>query len=393
MNMLITNVRLIPELSGGVAADNASVFIENGLISAVHTSAPEGYDDDVFDGKGMTLIPGLIDAHTHIAGLRNYSRSDLNDPMQYFTKACMLAKRYLDYGFTTIRDCGTALRVNSAVRDAIDSGLFTGPHIISCGRIIEPTEESENSEIREMYVCVDSPDEARKAVRAELAEQADFIKIMASGSALDRHGIPDQPIMTEDECRTIVETAKMKKSYVAAHAHGDGAIRMCAELGVRTIEHASFISEKTVEVLLAKENCWLIPTVSAMYQNPETTSPEYMFLVKKLADMMELSSVCLNRAYKAGVKMGFGTDSCPGMDQYERGLEFSLRRDVFGFYDLDILLQATKYSAEALGIDDKTGEIKPGLRADLVLVDGKPDEDIKALCKKPAAVFVSGRLV
>lgn len=391
--MLITNVRLVPELSGGIASDNASVLIGDGVISSVHTDTPEIYSGEVFDGKGMTLIPGLIDAHTHIAGLRNYSRSDIKDPMRYFTNACMMAKRYLEYGFTTIRDCGTALRVNSAVRDAIDRGLFEGPHIISCGHILEPTEESENSEIREMYVCVDSPDEARKAVRSELAEQADFIKIMASGSALDRHGIPDQPIMTEDECRTIVEAARMKKSYVAAHAHGDGAIRMCAELGVRTIEHASFISEKTVEVLLAKENCWLIPTVSAMYQNPETTSPEYMFLVKKLADMMELSSACLNRAYKAGAKMGFGTDSCPGMDQYEKGLEFSLRRDVFGFSDLDILLQATGNNAEALGVENEAGAIKPGLRADLVLVDGKPDEDIKALCRKPAAVFVSGQKV
>ena len=391
--MLITNVRLVPALTGGIASESGSVLVTDGKISAIHPVALNRYDEEILDGRGMTLIPGLIDAHTHIAGLRNYSRSDLYQPMRYFTNACLMARRYLDYGFTTIRDCGTALRVNSAVRDAISKGLFAGPRIISCGQILEPTEESENSEIREMYVCVDSPDEARKAVRSELAEQADFIKIMASGSALDRHGIPDQPIMTEDECRSIVEAAKLKKSYVAAHAHGDGAIRMCIELGVRTIEHASFISEKTVEALLQKENCYLIPTVSAMYQNPETTSPEYMFLVDKLAEMMKLSSVCLSRAYSAGAKMGFGTDSCPGMDQYEQGLEFSLRKDVFGFSDLDILLQATKYSAEALGIENEVGEIRPGLQADLLLVDGNPDEEINVLCERPRAVLVSGKRV
>ncbi len=391
--MLIQNVRLLPALSGGTAAENGAVRVENGLITGVSAQPLRaGHGETVVDGGGRTLLPGLIDAHTHMACLRGYDSSQLRDPMHFFTRTCFMAKRYLDYGFTTIRDCGVPLRVNTAVRDAIESGLFMGPRVLSCGLILSPTEVPEDDPINDMYVWIDSADTARRAARKELAQQADFVKVMASGSAMHKHGIPVQPILTEEELRAAVEAAALKGSYVAAHAHGDGAIRLCAETGVHTIEHASYIGAETIAA--AKERgCWLIPTVSAMYQNPETTGEEYRYLIEKLAKMLETSAGCLHAAYAAGVPMGFGTDSCPGMDQYERGLEFRLRGEVCGMANMDILLQATKNNAAALGLSDVTGEIREGLSADLILVDGRPDEDLSCMYRRPSAVFVRGKML
>lgn len=401
--MLIRNVRLIGALSGGIDAEHGAVRMEQGRIVQVYGDAegPElSAGEAAFDGGGRTLLPGLIDAHTHLSGLRDYDVGQLRNPMRYLTTTGLMAQRYLDYGFTTIRDCGTPLRVNSEVRDAIGRGLFRGPRILSCGLIIEPTEEESDSPISGMYSCADSPDEARKAVRQEIAEQADFVKIMASGSALDRHGIPDQPIMTEPECRAIVEAAAMKHTDVAAHAHSDAAIRMCIETGVHTIEHASFISEGTLGRLKAENTgrnpedlVWLVPTVSAMYQNPETTAPEWMFLVRKLLDMLEISSKCLRRAYEGGAPMAFGTDSCPGMDQYEQGIEFRFRSEKCGFSNMEILKQATVNSAQALRLGDETGSIRQGLAADLILVDGKPDMDLSVMYRRPDHVWLAGEQV
>ena len=356
-------------------------------------TAPSDYTGDSIDGNGMTILPGLIDAHTHIACLRRYDNAQLRNPMKFFTSTCFSTQRYLDYGFTTIRDCGVPLRVNIAVRDAVDAGLFTGPRIIACGLILSPTETPEDDFLTGIYENVDGTNSARRAVRRELAEGAEFIKVMASGSGLQKSGIPEQPIITEPELSVMVEAAAMKGSYVAAHAHGDGAIRLCVETGVRTIEHASYISDETLSELLKRDSCWIIPTVSAMYQNPETTSEEYMYLVKKLDDMLKKSSVCLKKAYEAGARLGFGTDSCPGMDQYEQGMEFRMRHELCGMSNIDILLQATKYNAQALGIDGETGQIIAGLSADLILVDGHPDEDISMMYKKPVGVFTRGKKV
>ena len=392
--MLLNHVRLIGELSGGVVTEDGAAEIKGGRVHRVFdrsvTGEPEGFDDEIIDCGGKTLLPGLMDAHTHLIGIRYFTSEMMRDPMKLFMKTAEVSKRYLDYGFTTLRDCGTPLRVANYVRDAFASGLMTGPKVISSGHIISPTEIEEADNIYNMYKWVDGTDEVRKAVRKELAEHADFIKIMSSGSAFHKQGIPVQPIITEEEINTAVEAAALKGAYVAAHAHGDGAIRLSVESGVRTIEHASFISDETIEVLMGTRDCYLIPTLSAMYQNPAQTPPEMEFLLEKLKNMLEISSKRIQKAYEAGAKLGFGTDSTVGMDQYEEGIEFRFRSRLCGMKPVDILLQATKYNAEIMGIADETGEIKEGLAADLILVDGKPDQDISAMYHKPEMVFLDG---
>lgn len=390
------NCRLIEELSGGICSENGAVLIEDGKIRAVYDkSAPDNYPDaERMDCKKKTLIPGLIDAHTHLTGLRNFSVEQLKDPMKFFYQTVLFAEKYLDYGFTTIRDCGSFMRAANKVRDAFAEGLGDGPRILSGGLILMPTEDKEDDPLYDMYVHADGADAWAKAARKELAEQADFVKIMASGSALDRYGVPKQAIIMKEELHMAAEVARKKHSYVAAHAHADEAIAMCVDEQIRTIEHASFISRETTEKLENTPDVWLIPTVSAFYQNPDTTPEEYQYLIKKLRDMLEISATCLR--YACGLLpdlIGFGTDSCPGMDQYEKGIEFIYRQDILGMSPVEILKQATVNNAAAIGLKGEIGEIRTGMEADLVLIDGKPDEDIRCLCKRPSAVWKSGKQV
>ena len=384
--------RLIPELSGSVGSENGSVLLEDGKIQGVwETSSPEAHQEAAgVDCQGKTLLPGFLDVHTHLTGLRGFGPEQLKDPMKFFYKTLLFAESYLDYGFTTIRDCGAFLRVANKVRDAFAEGLGTGPRVLAGGLILMPTEDKEDDPIYDMYVHADGAEEWRRAARKELAEQADFVKIMASGSAFDRYGIPKQAILTREELQAAVDVARRKHSYIAAHAHADEVIRMCVEEQARTIEHASFIGTKSISLLKETKDVWLVPTVAAFYQNPDTTPPQYQYLIQKLKDMLAISAGCLKEAYEAGCPMAFGTDSCPGMDQYEKGIEFQYRYEICGVKPLDILKQATVESARALGIEKETGEIKAGLDGDLVLINGKPETDISCLYGKPEAVWRAG---
>ena len=394
--MLLQNCRLVGALSGGVSGESCWVRIDKDRITGIGTGSAEPVvGEEVFDCGGKTLLPGLMDIHTHMNGLVGFRPRDVEDPMGLFVNTAGIVRRYLDYGFTTIRDAGGCLRVNNHIRDAVEQGLIEGPRVISCVLILEPPETQIVGNWYPLYREASGAEEFRAAARRELAETGEFIKIMASGSALQKTGIPTQPIMIEDEIRACVEIASLKGTYVAAHAHSSGSIKSCIRAGVRTIEHASFIDDEGIGMLLDSENCYLVPTYAAFYQNEEATrGTPYEYLIEKLKSMLHLSVGQIRKVYEAGVKkMGFGTDSSVGMDQYEQGVEFRYRKELCGMSDLDILMQATVYNAEIVGLEKETGSIREGLCADLILVDGHPDEDISAMYHKPAAVWAKGKKV
>lgn len=394
--MLLKNCRLISELSDGISGDCCWVRIENDWITGAGADPVSPLlGEKVFDCGGKTLLPGLMDIHTHMNGLVGFRPRDVEDPMGLFVNTAGIVRRYLDYGFTTIRDAGGCLRVNNHIRNAIEQGLIEGPRVISCGLILEPPETQRVDNWYPLYQEASGAEGFRAAARRELAETGEFIKIMASGSALQKTGIPTQPIMTEDEIRACVEIATLKGTYVAAHAHSSGSIKSCIRAGVRTIEHASFIDDEGIDMLLQSRGCYLVPTYAAFYQNEEATrGTPYEYLIEKLKSMLALSVGQIAKVYAAGVKkLGFGTDSGVGMDQYEQGIEFRYRKELCGMSDLDILMQATVYNAEILGIADQVGTIKEGYCADLILVDGCPDKDISAVYKKPEAVWAKGKKV
>ena len=197
--------------------------------------------------------------------------------------------------------------------------------------------------------------------------------------------------MTFAEIRTAVETAAANGLYVAAHCHADQAIQDCIRAGVHTIEHATYLSRQTIEMLREAPNTYLVPTLAAMYVS-QTDPEERAFWLARLMPMLESCSAAIELAYKAGEKLGFGTDSTPLSPQYEHGVEFRFRREYCHMEPVDILLQATRYNAEIAGIGDKVGTIKAGLQADLILVDGDPTEDLTVMYKRPAKVWKKGVL-
>ncbi len=385
--MLLTNCRILPGLSPFSQAALADIEIENGKIRSVRPAGSVQISGERIDCGGRTLLPGLIDLHTHMTLLGGVGAGREDDPMRLFMDAARQAARYLDYGFTTVRDCGSMHRAASYVRDAINEGLFDGPTVLSCGRIVEPSVEKPDT----MMNLADGVDGFRRGVREEVAAKADFIKIYNSGSAFSRSTRTGQPIMEPAEVQKAVETARANGLYVAAHCHADSAIRDCILCGVKTIEHATYIQPETLELLDGSRDCYLVPTFAAMFIS-QTDPAERAAWERLLNPMLEKCVEGIGLAYRTGKKLGFGTDSAPGGPQYEQGAEFTMRRELCGIADMDILLQATKYNAEIAGLTD-VGEIREGMTADLILVDGNPDEDIALMGKKPVKVWKSGKLV
>lgn len=385
--MLLTNCRVLPSMSPFTQATLADVEIEEGKIKTVKPAQSTQASGSCIDCGGKTLLPGLIDLHTHITVLCGVGVGHEDDHMRLFIDAAKQAARYLDYGFTTIRDCGSPHRVANYIRDAIAEGLFDGPQILSCGKIVEPSVERPD----EIINPADGVDGFRRCVREEVAAKADFIKIYNSGSAFSRSTRTDYPIMELEEVQKAVETARVNGLYVAAHCHADSAIRDCILSGVKTIEHATYIRPKTVELLDRARDCYLVPTFAALYIS-QTDPAERMAWERLLNPMLEKCVEGIGLAYRAGKKLGFGTDSAPGGPQYEKGVEFTMRRELCGMKNLDILLQATKYSAEIAGLNN-LGDIQEGMTADLILVDGNPDEDISIMGRKPLKVWKNGNLI
>lgn len=389
--MILTNCRLIPELSGGVDTRCGSVEVMDGKITSVNALPSE--DASAFDCGGATLIPGLIDAHTHVTTLGGVGVGKEHDPQAVLVDALECARAFLDYGFTTIRECGSIHRAGNYVRDAVNRGVITGPRVISCGRQVSTSADTPKSDAARAGInFADGEADTRRAVREECVNLADFIKIYASGSAYLPTGVPKHPIMDCDEIGAAVHAASSCGVYVAAHCHADSAIRDCVRAGVKTIEHATYLGGETLKLVLDTPGCALVPTFSAMFVSQ--TDPELKaFWEARLAPMLTSCTESIAAAYRAGAVIGFGTDSNAVMTQYKHGIEFKMRLELVGMSPIDILKQATVVNAAILGFAGKIGEVKSGLEADLVLLKADPREDFSVMYAVPEHVWKAGALV
>lgn len=390
--LVLKNSRLVGQLTEGVSLTMGNVWIENSIITAItppDAVIPEGAE--VVNIAGKTLLPGFFDLHTHLYFKHeNIHALAATSTAESVFDCIESAQTKLAYGYTTLRDCGSTFNTAIATRDAVARGVIAGPRILASGRCITPTTNG-NDAFGSLYQEIDDPAQARRIVRKELSMGADFIKYMATGSVLNPGGIPGAMITSCEELRALVSAAKEMNTYVACHCHGKEAILLCAECGVRTIEHATYIDQECIDKLLELGLSALIPTFAITYELRDEIVGGITPRVKKLIEGVIENMLANNaRAYRQGVPMGWGTDIDLEGFKLAPFLEFQARRDM-GMTPLEILKQATIESARIVGLDSITGSVKVGKEADLIVLPGRPEERYEDLTVKPELIFARGK--
>jgi len=374
---------------------NPVVVVQGGRIASVGANAAIPSGAKVVDLGSLTLLPGLIDAHTHL--LQNY-RGEFggDDPNMILTVTTMstakrallgakMGREDLEAGITTVRDLGNSgFGGDVALRDAINAGWVTGPRIRAATRAISAaggqfgTVQPETQKIIEQeYAVVSTVDEARRAVRQAFYDGADLIKVIVNTGPR---------VVSLDEMNAIVEEAHRVGRTVAAHAIGDTATRIAAEAGVTSIEHAYTIPDEVLR-MMAQKGIYLVATdypaefyVSAF---ASSLTPEQQRRQREGATQFAKSNADrLMRAVRAGVRVAFGSDEYYDVAGRSRGQSSLLTLQAYqeaGMSPLEVLRTATVNSAALLGWGDRIGSIEAGRLADIIAVDGDPLKDVKDL--------------
>jgi imidazolonepropionase-like amidohydrolase len=389
---LIHAGRVIDGISS-TAMTNQTVVVDQGKIIAIESGfrAPAA-GDRVIDLKQGTLLPGLFDMHVHLTS--EYSK---NSELEGFKKnegdvaidGVVYAERTLLAGFTTVRDLGDSYRASIPLRNAINSGKVPGPRIVAAGKSIASTgghADPTNGWARKFPAnpgpedgVINSVEDARKAVRQRYKDGSDTIKITATGGVLSiaKNGL--NPQMTEEEIRAVVTTARDYGFKVAAHAHGAEGIKRAVRGGVDTIEHGTFMDDEGIK-LMKERGTFYVPTISAgRWVYDQAQDPNYFPPIvrpKALAVGPQIQGT-FAKAYKAGVKILFGTDTGVGKHG-DNAREFKLMVDG-GMPPMEAIRVATSAPAKFLELDDKVGSIAVGKLGELVGVPGNPLEDITVM--------------
>ncbi|MDT9598744.1 metal-dependent hydrolase family protein [Sphingosinicella rhizophila] len=370
-----------------------SLLIEGSRIKSVASGfidPPDGAS--LVDLSDKFVLPGLIDCHVHLTGQFGpkvfLEMVQDSEPKTGF-KAAHYAALTLGAGFTTVRDVGAfgSPDIIFALRDAIADGLVDGPRILCVGMILGPT--GGHGQVfpyrEEVCACVhstagrcDGVDACRRAVRQQVAFGADAIKFVATGGVLtDTKTGLDQQFFRE-EIESIIETAHALGRPVAAHAHSAAGINAALEAGVDSIEHGSFLDDRSIELFLEK-GAFHVPTLIAgmaaleMSRGPTMSSAQ----ADKARQVAAEIKNALGRSYKAGVRIAFGTDAAVAPHGIN-GREFGLMAEA-GMSAKDCLVAATLNAAELLGIADEVGTLEAGKSADIIAVDASPLEDVTIL--------------
>ena len=354
------------------------------------------------DLSNQTCLPGLIDSHTHLSnqfGPTTYTDDFHWEIADYAVRSTVYARRTLLAGFTTVRNLGDRANEVAALRNAINAGVVPGPRIYTSGRPIGSTgghadhtdgyRDDLAGDPGPVEGIINSPEDAIKAVRMHYKKGDDVIKIMPSGGVLDQSSSGDNAQMTLDEIKAVVSTAHDYGFSVAAHAHGAEAIRRAVIGGVDSIEHGTFMDEADMK-LMKEHGTWYVPTIIAGdYVAHKASIPGFYppAVAAKAAAIGPLILGTAGRAYKAGVKIAFGTDA--GVYPHgENAHEFELMVQV-GMPPMFVIQSATTHAAELLKHDKDIGSVTAGKFADLVAVPGNPIDDI-SLMKQVSFVMKEG---
>jgi imidazolonepropionase-like amidohydrolase len=389
---LIHAGRLIDGVSDRPGSE-VTIRIEGERIVAVERGFTAGSDGDtVIDLREQTVLPGLMDMHTHLTG--EYSedsrlRGFIMNEADYAFDAAKYAKRTLEAGFTVVRNLGDGFNVSVALRKAIEAGDVPGPMIVTAAKGLSSTGghgDPTNGWASHIMGdpgpkegVVNSVEDARKAVRQRYKDGADWIKITSTGGVLSVAKSGQNPQFTDEELLAIVETARDYDMRVAAHAHGTEGMKRAVIAGVASIEHGTYMDDEVMQLM--KENgTWYVPTILAGKWVAEKSRIDGFFpeLVRpKAAAIGPIIQDTFARAYKAGVPIVFGTDS--GVSAHgDNAQEFALMV-AGGMPPMEAIQSATSVAAEFLGIFDTHGSIEAGKMADIVAVPGNPLDDIRAM--------------
>ncbi|WP_266156472.1 metal-dependent hydrolase family protein [Dyella silvatica] len=399
---LLHCARLLDTATGKLLGES-TVIVQSGRIKEVRAGAvdPKPYQQAASAAGGnfsyrdlpdATCLPGLIDAHTHLTmetSPTGYTDQFRWNTADYAIRSVNYARRTLLAGFTSVRNLGDNDNESIALRNAINAGLVPGPRIYTAGKAIgstgghaDPTDGyradlAGNPGIKDGII--NSPEDGWKAVRQHYKEGVDVIKIMPSGGVLDESASVDNAQMTIEEIKAVVTAAHDYGFTVAAHAHGAEAIRRAVLAGVDSIEHGTFMNDDDMK-LMKQHGTWYVPTIIAgKYVAEMAEKPGYYptQIAAKARQVGPLIQTTAGKAYKAGVKIAFGTDAAV-YPHGQNGKEFEYMVQA-GMPPLYVLQAATTHNAELLHKQDELGQIAPGRRADVIAVPGNPLDDITAM--------------
>jgi imidazolonepropionase-like amidohydrolase len=373
------------DVKTGKTATNQTIVIEGDTITSVGDYKPAA-GDVVIDLPNATVLPGLVDAHTHITSdpwHHGYSGLAISTPREALYGA-KYAKITLEAGFTTIRNVGASGFADIDLRDAINAGDVPGPRIYASGPALSITGGHCDENLlpyewhRESDGVADGIAAVQHKVRENIKYGADVIKICATGGVLSKGDSVKASQFTLEEMKAAVAEAHRLGRRVAAHAHGGEGIIWASEAGVDSIEHGSFIDDEGIATL-KKNGTYLVPTLYLGYwleQNEETAIPVYSRA--KAHEALPAARKNLARAAQAGVKIAFGTDAAV----YPHGLnarEFNVYVTTLGMTPLASLQTSLVNAVNLMDLQDHIGAIEAGKWADIIAVDGDPTKDVKTL--------------
>ena len=383
MRTFLTNARLV-DGTGAPALEAATVVINGTTLEyagdTAHAPQPAG-DDRVVDVAGKTVMPGLFNIHVHLALRLPFTEKRI-DQFTPGYRTMLVYRRAIEAittGTTTIRCVGEAHFTDIDVRNAINKGVLAGPRILSAGHAMIPTGGHGHNSMG----CLETDGIAgfRELSRSQLRAGADLLKICLTGGIGTKGEKPADKQMTDDEVSAVVEVAHSAHKIVASHTGGNNPIKDCVRLGVDCIEHGYQFDEEAAQ-MMAEAGTYLVPTLCV------TQELDYMrghgvqeWMLEKAKDAAAEHFASIKRAIAAGVTIGTGTDLLPS--DPAGGTVATIRETELlveaGMTPLEALRAATSNSAKICGIEKTTGTLAAGMQADLLVIDGKPDQQIRDL--------------
>ena len=395
MVIAIQHVRLID--GNGQCIERATIIIRNELIHAAgpskSVSTPRGATR--VDGRGLTVLPGLIDCHVHLSlgGEPDVVQAiEQETPTETLLKSSHAARQTIEGGVTTVRDVGSRDHSIFALKQSIEKGLTSGPRIVGAGLAVCMI----GGHARFIGQEVRGVEQVREVVRAQIAAGAEVIKVVASGGVLTPGTSPDQAQMTVEELQAAVDEAKRAGLKVAAHAHGSSGMKNAVRAGVHSIEHATLMDEEAA-MLMKDHGVYMVPTLSALATTAACRRgcgiPDSA--LEKAKAITKRHQASFKQAHRRELLIAMGTDAGTPFNYHGENAQELERMVALGMSPMESILASTAQAARLIGIQDKVGTLERGKVADLILVEGNPLKKIALLQdrNRMMGVMKAGRFV